>query len=307
MSEALHLDPDVEQLLREIAAEPRSSLLRVERPRHPIALYGRSSRIGAGAPGLTDAERHLLAVHRHDVVWLAKEACKWRLSHDPVSQAFLDRSLGPGLDTPILERDDVLARARQLRDAVPETRTPALLTALEQCVGFAQERPSVVSLAVAALRVAESDSLRISMGLGLAMEGAYVEAIECWRRVLELGCSASLRPYALVNLGFAWKQIADLPRGARAFSLAHGCVDGFAMAVLYAFLLGVRLEDRGLVRDGSSRIVGHLHDPEVQASIRGMGRQCRRDGWIPSASQLSLLRSPLVDQELSEMVINALL
>lgn len=62
------LEPELEDLLREIARDPRSNLLRFPRPPRPIDLARTSEAASRTTPGLTPAERHLLDVHRADTV-----------------------------------------------------------------------------------------------------------------------------------------------------------------------------------------------------------------------------------------------
>ncbi|MCA9067038.1 MAG: hypothetical protein KDA96_28440, partial [Planctomycetaceae bacterium] len=66
-AQGIHLDPEVEGLLREIAADPGSSLLRVERPKTLRPLLEREHAAGARMAGLTNAERHLLERYRDEV------------------------------------------------------------------------------------------------------------------------------------------------------------------------------------------------------------------------------------------------
>ena len=75
--EPYHLDPEVDGLLREIAADPRSSLFRAPRPAPAVAWAGLSDCASERSPDFTAAERHLLAVHRAEVAWLLKK--RWSI------------------------------------------------------------------------------------------------------------------------------------------------------------------------------------------------------------------------------------
>jgi hypothetical protein len=90
-SEFITLDPEFEEVLREVAADPDSSLLRVPRPKRIRSLFDRGSAVGALEPGLTRAEQHLLQVHRNELAWLLRQACLVKLVEGPKSRLYVSR------------------------------------------------------------------------------------------------------------------------------------------------------------------------------------------------------------------------
>lgn len=65
------LEPELEELLQSIASDPRSSLLKVDRPAIARGPFDQDLMVRPSATGLTAAERHLLRVHRSELAqWL---------------------------------------------------------------------------------------------------------------------------------------------------------------------------------------------------------------------------------------------
>jgi len=72
----LHLmEPELEELLHEIARDPRSTLLRVDRPTILRGLFDRDPMVRESCTQLTSAERQLLRVHRSELGRLLRALC----------------------------------------------------------------------------------------------------------------------------------------------------------------------------------------------------------------------------------------
>jgi len=141
-AEPLGFDPELEGLLRELAADPRSQLLRSTRPRTAAGLLERAGAVSPSRAGLTAAERHLLEVHRDELADVLRRACLMRFYSDPARALYLNRSRDAqhaiAFDTPERWRE----RAREaLADARRSPRPLEGLDLLETCLRDEPARP----------------------------------------------------------------------------------------------------------------------------------------------------------------------
>jgi hypothetical protein len=83
----LHLmEPELEELLHEIARDPRSTLLRVDRPTILRGLFDRDPMVRESCTQLTSAERQLLRVHRSELGQSLRLTCFDALDSNESSQ-----------------------------------------------------------------------------------------------------------------------------------------------------------------------------------------------------------------------------
>src|SRR6187402_2481425 len=85
------LDPEVEHILQEVARDPRSSLLRVERPKIMRGLFEREPSVGVATAGLTSAERHLVQTRRAETAYALRVMCLHALQTDSRGEHFFSR------------------------------------------------------------------------------------------------------------------------------------------------------------------------------------------------------------------------
>lgn len=167
--------PELEGLLREIAADPGSRLLRVPRPKVVAGYLDRSLVSRDAARASTLAEKELLRVHREELALALREACLVRFYEDPEGVRYLhhhrSREGGPGLPS----RASWTASAR-------ETLTAARLDQvdlphselLDLCLHpLGTPQPSIVQIARAAQTLIPSDTSECHEGLALVLEGNY--------------------------------------------------------------------------------------------------------------------------------------
>lgn len=249
MSSQARIDPRVEEILREIASDPRSSLLRVPRPRVARELFATPARASATSAGLSAAERELLRVHRAEVASLLKEACKRRLAGEARSRDFLSRRLGTDREVEIIEQAELVARARALRSADLSLAHDPLddldpLGLLERAItDRAGQAPSITQLALASLRLEPEDSTRICLGLDLVFSSQPSTGLEVLARVLD-GCTSPLvRSIALANTAFAAYRLGDLSRSLELHARSVSSAEPASASVWWWLLMALRLQD----------------------------------------------------------------
>lgn len=278
MTETLLFEPEVEALVREIAADPRSSLLKVARPAVVKSLYSREAEVSALATGLTSAERHLLSVFRCEAAKLLREACIYRLATHPEAGFVHSRQLTPSrvLEIPKpkawrLRARATAADAREYRDNLDG------LELLEACVTTnTLGTVSVAQLAAASLRLEPTDQARIYPAVEMLHEDRCEPAIESLEAVLSGAPSPWHAAWAWTNIGWARSALQQYELAVVAYRRGATIEpDLFPAArgwLLVACALGRRDEAKYVAEGLDSR----FHGGSVCASsLERIGRRAR--------------------------------
>lgn len=228
------LNPEIEGLLREIAADPTSTLLRL-----PPSDLRRARRQGqlpdrAGTTGLNLAERELLRRWREEVAYLLLVACYRELSF---SSQYSHRIMTIGAG-PSRRRQQFRYRVIAVADAVhfsgcPELKEAALL--LQRCV--ASEATNVLEIfdvAAAAARLVSSDLATCYAALHLILRGSPTAGVRMMATVKPSGSTA--RRMVAVNTVYGHERNGSLrsaleatdhgdwPSGSEVVRAIAGCV-----------------------------------------------------------------------------------
>jgi len=203
MAEPVLFDPAIEVLLREIAADPDSCLLRVPRPNIVKSLAHRQGVVRSGATGLSTVERELLRVYRAELAKLLREACVMRLYAHPQARLELSLHLTATRKTKVMPAPDWRASAHHaLAAARGRAESLSGLDLLDACVApGGLESATVAQLAVASMRLEPTDAARIYPAIELTLDGQEETAIRVLHDVLAGFCARACAPYA-------WGQIA---------------------------------------------------------------------------------------------------
>lgn len=200
VAEPILFDPAVEELLREIAADPDSSLLRVPRPTVVHSLTHRQETVRPTATGLTSAERELLRVHRAEVAKLLREACVLRLSEHPRAPATLGRYLTAVRRTPRVHPEKWRERAIHLREVADESLN--VFDLLDKCIApNGVETASIAQLVAATLRLEASGTASLYSAIESDLTGESSLALARAESVLATGCTAHSGAHAWQTIG----------------------------------------------------------------------------------------------------------
>ncbi len=178
MAEPILFDARIEELLREVAADPKSCLLRVPRPARLGVVLGRRPAVGVATAGLSAAERELVAVHRGELSYLLRKLAVVRLFESPAAATNLVRVSIAGQPALSADRGEWVESTREalaaLRQEEPLDPGRKLL---ERCVGDPDTIGStaVTDVAAAANALEPTDQGRIYIALSLGHELAQVE------------------------------------------------------------------------------------------------------------------------------------
>jgi len=171
MSELAALHPEIEGLLREIAADPESNLLRL--PRADLARSLRAGTLPDRAPttGLRPAERELMRTCRDEVAYLLLFACYHQQTNAPQNRYIVYSTRVNG---DISEDMDVrwMRLARKKLGMESDARLTEAFSLLARCASVdGRGWPTMFELAAASARLVPSTTPRNYAALGLMLGG----------------------------------------------------------------------------------------------------------------------------------------
>lgn len=217
--------PELEGLLREVAADPGSSLLRVARPRVVAGYLDRSLVARDALRARTLAEQELLRLHREELALALREACLVRF-YEGGDQAVLlhhHRSQAHPYDEHRWEawnqRASAVHRAAIL-DRIDLPHMDLLQLVLQ---GGPGRKPTIVQLARASQSLVTSDVAECYEGLALVLEGNHLAGARLMVDLVEHRSTRRIASHAAENVGLAFGLCGDdaraLPQYRRAWEL----------------------------------------------------------------------------------------
>jgi hypothetical protein len=294
-SEPMLFDPEVETILREVASDPRSSLLKVPRPAHLKGLFERYTNVGPQTAGFTTLERHLLQVHRSEVARLLADVCRRRLA---VGNPTINRSLTVDTEVRIYEERELQDRARSMQAADVEPRDPDVEDLLARCVsGELSREPTVAELATAMARLEPNDTARVLAGLDLTMRGSPRAALELYRNVLNGAPSPLMESITWDNIGRAQSLLGAGDLALASYRRSATCgLPRSAPALVWFWLAVTRMQHSEAIRAGT--LLNELVLPE-HGSIEWYRSSLilRRDsGFWSSTPEMQALARRVTDE-----------
>jgi hypothetical protein len=226
MTESLTFDPELEGLLREIAADPGSRLLRLPRASRPQDLLAIPEPVTRARAGLSLAERHLIEVHRDELAQLLRSACLIRFFRDPQKSVSLNSCAVAGLSILVEDPDEWRSRSQKtLSDIRQSSNTLGGLELIESCLqGDQLDDVTVTQLAQASLIFQPSDTAEAYVGLDLVLAGNTTPAINMMETLLSGTMSSLVRSCVLENLALAYSSKNDIITARSAYYQAiHAC------------------------------------------------------------------------------------
>ncbi len=203
--EPITLDPEVEDILRELASRPGSALLTVPRRMAERTVLERAALAHARSALLSAAERHLVSAHREQLAFVLRQAAYRKLNEcEPTSLYAIDRA-DPRLAGHIPSSRTVRAAASDsLRRDRGHGEGVDALELLERCIATEPNGwVSVSQLAAASHRLVPTDAARIYVGADLVAAGSAVTAIGVYTEVARCPRDSDTGTAALCSLSFA--------------------------------------------------------------------------------------------------------
>jgi hypothetical protein len=210
-SDSMLLDPEVEGLLREVAADPHSSLLRVPRGKAVPALYEDQPAAGPATAGLSAAEREILRVHRFEVACLLMEACLLKLVQGSDTRMYVSKFVTATVTRAPIHREDLLRGLRSHTTGEPGTMEVGdSMVLLARVVADCDAGvPTIAELAASAHRLQPSNRSRVLAAQDMAIHQSPRAALLLLRTVLGATPSSSIQLSAWSAIGLACLDLGD--------------------------------------------------------------------------------------------------
>ena len=249
-------EPEVEELLRELAADPTSTLLRVPRKGIVPTLFDKHTMVSPRAAGLSSAERHLLQVYREDVALLLREAYYLYLQQgEPFGPALVwdvvqDRRFRlPTVEEWRRRAERALERPQE-GDGAPEAHDVLALCVRESPVAM----PSPVQLAVASLRLVPANQARIYVACDLQQSGMVEAGVRGFADILSQCSSSFHRSYCLQNMALAYEDMGDLDLASQLLAEASSIDESRSDPVMNWLFVSIQRMDTRSALDAARRI-----------------------------------------------------
>lgn len=211
-------DPELRALLREIATDPRSRLMKLVTQGLDRRVRLHEPPISEGEPFLTRAERHLVAEYRHEVgQWLFEAAKQQYLGTPrPLSGAFHGSFAGWGQIRSLAKLGE--DRDRLLPQKLLDGESKA---ALEQAMPAQAGGQEARALAVASLRLVPRDSARNVAALASFLVGNRFGGFRELAEIVEHRPTDWYRSVAWQNIAFGYLEDGDLAASHARYMQAH--------------------------------------------------------------------------------------
>lgn len=282
------LSVELEELLTDIAKDPKAKLLRVDPRKLARGLGPGRHDASPMQAGLVAAERELLVRYRDALA--SALMCEFRalLAEDPRHRSYShidDPSKNDQSQTlALLERNDTgsAARGHEFGDA---------RNLLRRCLFRAPDRPvDMLSIASAALRLADRPAIHVCIGHAFLTESKYGSALRCSERAQASGLGAQVVGTALELRGIALEELGDGAGSLASFLQVipmyerQGWYDRIGIECgMSALIVALELEDLRRVAS-IGRLVADCWSAHATCAeiVRSTLQRYASNGWKPS-------------------------
>lgn len=255
-------DPEFESILREVASDPHSSLLKVPRSRAVESILA-GDVVRPSRTGLTSLERHLLQCHRAELAFRLRQACLLKLE---AREAIHARWIGHVDGTTRIERQGIRRWRSETATIPPQELAASELDPgellLQAAIANGLEQVSVAQLAAASERLEPREAARIYVGMDLLSLGDPRGAL----RVMSGTPSPTSRDIDAVA-GACWRGAAhealkELDRALALHEEAHERQPSSFLPLLNCFIMAALMRDaQAMSKHGAAldRLIPHDH------------------------------------------------
>lgn len=287
--DALHTDPEVDGLLREIAADPRSSLFKFGAPRNPMSWAEYTEPLSPWTPDLTTAERHLLRVHRADVAQLLRERWGIELILRPPGRVHIvvgESAQEPGAKV-FAERWREKAHGQP--ELVPGTQGDLLLRMGERAPLGTEDLSELVHTA---MRLDPSNCSRIYLAQDSVRRGELRSARTVLAQVLSTEPDPSLAVHGWMGIAQIESMRGNLRNARDLYDSGVKASPGFLVGMASSILLSAQVGDREALLSKGRALdeLGPAHDPALDAFVAGEARTRAAGVWSASQEGVQLAR-----------------
>ncbi len=254
MSQDIDYHPDLEQVLLDIAEDPKAKLLRIPTSGELVRAV-RDEPVGLTAAGLTEAERHLLQVHREEVAYLLRQRCLIELYTQEDAADKWDRNLTVNRRLEFLEENEWRA---QVDSTPPGFDDPPLREGHDLLTGCLTSPPAarirVMHLARVSTRLTLVDQAVAHIAMDLMSSKRWRDAAEGYRDALRMNPMPLTSACCLEGLGVSLFCLDRLEEALEAFRLAVQICPDRSSALMNCLAVSVFLGDRESALDASRRL-----------------------------------------------------
>lgn len=302
MAELTALHPEIEGLLREVAADPESNLLRL--PRTGLRQSLRRAELPDRAPitGLRPAERELLRTCRHEVAYLLLLAC-YRQQITAPQNRYLVYSLNESGEVAATLEHRWLALASQKLGMRSSRTVLNAMGLLARCVSPDGRRwPSVLELAAASSRLDPSNTAHNYAALELILANQPASGVRMLERFEHV--TVRQRVMGLSNLIYGYESMGRLDL---AYEVLHTRVwpdGGNLLKSFTGLVLAAQLGNEGQALRWAWQVSEQSEDSgDLAPLVEGLRERRRAALWSPRDDAESVLRatSYRIDERLHEV------
>lgn len=284
------LNPEIEALLREIASNPESCLLRL--PPAEIRAGARNAALPdrAGVTGLSAAERELLRTWRRETAFLLLVACYRQQVSLPQNKfrvvPVLDRGRFPA--APRVRWSRFARTAFGIENEGALSRALALLGECTSADGV--KWPTVFELAAASSRLEPSNGARNYAALEFALNG---QPLTCLRMLQGLNSDhPTFTVMETVNTAYAYEHLGRHDLALEKLRDGRWTDRTRFQQAFSTVLLAAQVRDTVTLTKWTRLLEEHeVADGTFRFMLKGVVDQRRKGRWIPQPGALELLRS----------------
>jgi len=272
------LDPRTEELLREVAADPSSCLLRVPRREVEEALTRTDYRGLTSTVGLSAAERELLRTARAEVAYWLNVVCFRRLTEDEETRVLYSRVAdgGSAINAPSVEVVGHACGEIRENSLAIDLGEDAAIELLANAVSDSAPRVSVDALAAASLRLSPSF---VARHYALQVIVGQRRASVAHRLAVALSTTSAARTdraYSSAILGTSLWSLGQLHGARDAYGAAAETMPTHPEFALRALSMAICCDDSDGVRRWSRAVDAHPNNlaavSAVTTSIRAVDK-----------------------------------
>jgi hypothetical protein len=296
-ADPLVLDPEFEALLREVALDPDSTLLRVPRPKVVRGLFEREDVVRPHETGLTLAERHLVQVHNNQLAWMLRQACLYKLLEDSSKRYFVSRHGPSGEDRSPLRPSAIAALVKDDQDNNPDAGSHS--NAIELLLRWVRQplsaEPTVADLAAVSHRLQPTNQTRLLFAADMCCRDAPRTCLQLATFVLGAHPTPEQATRAWECIGLAHAKMGHLKQAHHAYRI--GCAIPDQHTFMNRFEFALQVGDRSDALESSRRLEELVpgDPPSLAWFIEARLRRRVAGEWAPTQLARALATS-LVDE-----------
>lgn len=266
------VDPELQALLEEIAADPRARSFRGDVPVPRSLSCFDAGVLRESRTGLTLAERELLRVHREELAHLLLQASEHKLQQDPAMRARTSAYVSAERRRHFPDGPELIALLERSVRGMSAPSSPLTSTARTGLALLHSPASSAHQFAGLALRLVPQDASWIQIARALLVEGDPRASIALLTNLLSRRHDARLIGCAMEWVGVCFIAIGDARGAAPAFSRAARAAAPPPSSLLSWFVQSILacLEEESLRASGAVDSYLSGASPAVEAWREGL-------------------------------------